>query len=193
MESINELIKVVEQAKIIVIIGTLDTKADEVKYIKDQIEKKGHRAVVLDSGVMDKPRVKADFPRERVAEAGGKSLKELVEAAERGAERAEATNVMIEGVKKIVNELYSSGKLDGIISLGGSTGTAIGVSAMKTLPTGVPKLVATTALDTVDVGDKDITLMQMPADLLGLNIVMRKALGNAAGAIVGMVEAEIAT
>lgn len=179
-----------KKAKIIAIIGTLDTKGDEVKYIKEQIEKKGHKAVVIDSGVMGKPRIKADFSRERVAEAGGKTLKELVEAAERGAERAEATNFMIEGVKKIVNELYSSAKLDGIISLGGSTGTAIGVSAMKTLPTGLPKLVATTALDTVDVGDKDITLMQMPADILGLNVVMRKALGNAAGAIVGMVEAE---
>jgi len=179
-----------KKTKIIAIIGTLDTKGDEVKYIKEQIEKKGHKAVVIDSGVMGKPRIKADFSRERIAEAGGRTLKELIEAAERGVERAEATNVMIEGVKKIVNELFSSAKLDGTISLGGSTGTAIGVSAMKALPTGFPKLVATTALDTVDVDDKDITLMQMPADILGLNSVMRKALGNAAGAIVGMVEAK---
>jgi len=179
-----------DEAKIIAIVGTLDTKGNEVKYIKEQIEKRGHKTIVIDSGVMGRPLIKADFSREKVAEAGGKSLKELVEAAERGVERAEGTNVMIEGVKKIVNDLYSSAKLDGIISLGGSTGTAIGISAMKTLPIGFPKLVATTALDTVDVGDKDITLMQMPADILGLNVVMMKALGNAAGAIVGMVEAE---
>jgi uncharacterized protein (UPF0261 family) len=179
-----------KKTEIIAIIGTLDTKADEVRYIKEQIEEKGHKTIIIDSGVMGEPLIKANFPREEVAKAGGKSLKALIEAAERGADRAQATNVMIEGVKKVVNKLHSSGKLNGIFSLGGSTGTAIGVSAMKTLPTGFPKLVATTTLDTIDVGDKDITLMQMPADLLGLNVVMKKALANAAGAIVGMVEAE---
>jgi len=179
-----------KKSKTIVIVGTLDTKGDEVRYIKERIEKKGHKTIVIDSGVMGKPSIIADFSREEVSKAGGKSLKKLLAAAERGADRTEGTNVMIEGVKKIVNDLHSSGKLDGILSLGGSTGTAIGVETMKILPVGLPKLIVTTALDTVDAGNKDITMMQTPADILGLNIVMKKALSNAAGAIVGMVETE---
>lgn len=177
-------------SKTIVIVGTLDTKGNEVRYIKKQIEKRSQKTIVIDSGVVGKPLIKANFSREKVAEAGGKSLKELILAAEKGADRVEGTNVMMQGVKNIVNNLYSSGKLDGIISLGGSTGTAIGVETMKILPVGLPKLMVTTTLDTVDVGDKDITMMQTPADILGLNIVMKKALSNAAGAIVGMVETE---
>ncbi len=177
--------------KTIVLPVTLDTKGEETKYIKEEIERKGHNTIVIDVGVLGKPLIKADIPREEVAQAGGKSLQELVGAAEKGADRTEGTNVMIKGVEKIVRELYFAGKLDGIISLGGSTGTAIGTAAMRALPIGVPKLMVTTWFNAQSVGTKDITMMQTPADILGLNSVMRKTLANAAGAIVGMIEAEV--
>ncbi|MEE8374547.1 MAG: Tm-1-like ATP-binding domain-containing protein, partial [Dehalococcoidia bacterium] len=90
----------------------------------------------------------------------------------------------------IVRGLHAEGKLDGIISLGGSTGTALGTSAMSVLPIGVPKLMVSTGFELQFVGHKDIAMMQTPADILGLNSVMRKTLASAAGAIVGMVEAE---
>jgi uncharacterized protein (UPF0261 family) len=172
----------------IVIPVTLDTKGEETKYIKEQIEKKGQGTLIVDVGVMGKPSIKADILREEVADKGGKSLKELVEYAKKGADRSKGTEVMIGGIKKIVKELYSSGKLDGVISLGGSTGTAIGVEAMKVLPIGVPKVMLTTDLDRADTADKDIMLIQAPADILGLNPIMKKALANAAGAVVGMLK-----
>ena len=125
---------------------SLDTKGEEAKYIKEEIERKGHRTIVIDVGVLGKPLIKADIPREEVARAAGKKLLELVVAAEKGADRAQATNVMIRGVEKIVKELCSKGKLDGIISLGGGTGTVIGTSAMRALPIGVPKLMVSTWL-----------------------------------------------
>ncbi len=177
--------------KTIVIPGTLDTKGEETKFIKDEIERKGHNTLVIDAGVLGEPQMNADITREEVARAGGKSLRELVEAAEKGVDRTEATNVMIRGVQKIVKELYSAGKLDGMISLGGSTGTAIGTSAMSVLPIGVPKLMVSTWFELQFVGAKDIAMMQTPADILGLNSVMRQTLASAAGAIVGMVEAEV--
>lgn len=176
--------------KTIVIVATMDTRGDEVQYLKQIIEKKGHNVITIDAGIMGEPLVKGDIPREKVAELGGKSLNELIEAAKKGADRAEATNVMIEGVKKIVKDLYSQGKLDGIISLGGTTAMALGTSAMKMLPIGVPKLMVTTFIDPKPIGDEDITLMQAPVDLVGLNKVVKKTLSNAAGAILGMVDAE---
>nr|MDO8079279.1 Tm-1-like ATP-binding domain-containing protein [Candidatus Freyarchaeota archaeon] len=178
-------------AKTIVIVATLDTRGDEVKYLKEIIEKKGHTALIVDAGVMGKPSIKGDVSREKVAEAGGKSLKKLIEAAEKGADRYEATKVMIEGVKKVVADLYSKGKLDGIMSLGGTTAAALGTAGMKVLPIGVPKLLLTTFIDPRPVGDEDIAVMQTPVDLVGLNKVVQKALSNAAGSMIGMVEQEI--
>jgi uncharacterized protein (UPF0261 family) len=177
--------------KTIVIPVTLDTKGEETKFLKEQIERKGLKTIVIDVGVLGKPLFKADISREKVARAGGKSLKELVEAAKKGADRTEATNVMIEGVKQIVKQLHSKGKLDGIISLGGSTGSAIGTMAMSVLPVGVPKLMVATGFETQFVGAKDIAILQTPADILGLNSIMKQTLASAAGAIVGMAEARV--
>lgn len=178
-------------SKTIVFPVTLDTKGEEAKYIKVEIEKRGHKVIVIDVGVLGKPLFKGDIPREEIAQAGGRKLGELIAAAAKGADRTEGTNVMIKGVEKIVKELHSEGKLDSIISLGGGTGTALGTAAMRVLPIGVPKLMVATYLNAQAVGTKDITMMQTPADILGLNSVMRKTLASAAGAIVGMAEAEV--
>ena len=177
--------------KTIVIPVTLDTKGQETEFVKNEIERRAHNTTVIDVGVLGRPQMKADISREEVAQAGGKSLRELIEAADRGADRTDATNVMINGVQKIVKELHSRGELDGIISLGGSTGTAIGTQAMSVLPIGVPKLMVSTWFELQFIGAKDITMMQTPADIMGLNSVMKQALASAAGAIAGMVEAEV--
>jgi len=177
--------------KTIVIPVTLDTKGEETQFLVDEIKKRKHNVIIIDVGVMGKPAIKADITREDVAQAGGKSLKELIEAAEKGAERTDATNVMIAGITKIVKNLYEQGRLDGIISLGGSTGSAIGTAAMSVLPVGVPKFMVSTWYETQMIGAKDVAILQTPADILGLNSVIKKTLASAAGAIVGMVEAEI--
>lgn len=136
--------------KSIAILGAFEPKAGEAGYIKEQIEKKGHKTIVIDSG---------------------RTLDE---------------------VKKIVNDLRSSEKLDGIISLGGPIGTEIGIKTMKTLPIGMPKLMVTTVRDACYVGTNDITVMPISEETLGLKTELRRILSNAAGAIVGMAEAEIA-
>jgi len=178
-------------ATTIVIVATLDTRGDEVRFLKELIENKGHSVVTVDVGVMGSPYMPADFTREEVAEAGGKSLQQLVEAANAGADRKQATDVMIAGARKIAADLYSAGRLDGILSLGGSTAAATGVAVMKGLPIGLPKLLITTFISFTPVGDEDITVMQSPVDLVGLNRIVARTLSNAAGAIVGMVEQEV--
>ena len=176
--------------KTIVIPVTLDTKGEETAFIKELIQAKGHSAFVIDVGVLGQPQIRADITREEVAAAGGGSLPVLVEAAIRGADRTEATNVMALGLRKIVADLHSTSRLDGILSLGGTTGTALGTQAMSILPIGVPKLMVSTGFELQFVGHKDIAILQTPADILGLNSVMRQTLASAAGAIVGMVEAD---
>lgn len=179
------------RVKTIVIVATLDTRGDEVKFLRELIENKGLGVITIDVGVMGSPYMPGDFTREEVAEAGGKSLTQLVEAANAGADRKQATDVMIAGARKIVADLYSAGRLDGILSLGGSTAAATGVAVMKGLPIGLPKLLITTFLSLAPVGDEDITVMQSPVDLVGLNRIVAKTLSNAAGAMTGMVQQEV--
>jgi len=175
----------------IVIVATLDTRGDEVEFLKQLIENKGHSVITVDVGVMGSPYMPGDFTREEVAEAGGKSLQQLVEAANAGADRKQATDVMIAGARKIVADLYSVGRLDGILSLGGSTAAATGAAVMKGLPIGLPKLLITTFISFAPVGDEDIAVMQSPVDLVGLNRIVVRTLSNAAGAMVGMVQQEV--
>jgi uncharacterized protein (UPF0261 family) len=177
--------------KTIVIVATLDTRGDEVQLLKELLENKGHTVVTVDVGVMGSPYMQADFTRDQVAEAGGGSLQQLLEAAQAGADRKQATDVMIAGARKIVADLHSRGRLDGILSLGGSTAAATGVAVMKGLPMGLPKLLITTFISFVPVGDEDITVMQSPVDLVGLNRIVVRTLSNAAGAIAGMVQQEV--
>jgi uncharacterized protein (UPF0261 family) len=179
------------RGKTIVIVATLDTRGDEVEFLKGLIENKGHTVVTVDVGVMGSPHMVADFTREEVAEAGGSSLQQLVEAANAGADRKQATDVMIAGARKIVTDLYSAGRLDGILSLGGSTAAATGAAVMKGLPIGLPKLLITTFMSLAPVGNEDITVMQSPVDLVGLNRIVARTLANAAGALVGMVQQEV--
>jgi len=175
------------------IIATLDTKGDIVEYIKKLIEIKGCSTIVIDSGVLGKPIIKADISREMVAEAGGKTLKELIESefVRKNTDRVGTTKVMIQGGANIVKKLYHTGKLHGIISLGGSSGSTIGIAIMKELPIGVPRLMISARIYSEKIGDEFITIMQTPADILGLNRVMRQIFAQAAAAIVGMVEANI--
>lgn len=167
------------------IIATLDTKGVEAEFIKKQIENRGHSTIVIDTGSLGQSQAEADISREEIAKEGGKNLEELIKA-----NRAEATQVMIKGAKSLVKKLFAEGNLDGVISLGGSTGTSIGISIMKILPIGFPKLMVCTFIYSKHVGQEDITMMQTPADILGLNRIMKRTFTLAAASIVGMVEAD---
>ncbi|MEM7032190.1 MAG: Tm-1-like ATP-binding domain-containing protein [Chloroflexota bacterium] len=177
-------------SKTILIIGTLDTKADEFSFIRDLIIKRGHNTLVLDGGVGGDPQFAPDITAAEVAEAGGESLGALREAGDRGA----ALAVMGTGAAVLALKAYKEGNVDGVISLGGSGGTSIATAAMRALPVGVPKVMVST-MASGDVGPyvdvKDITMMYSVVDVAGINRLSRQIFGNAVGAICGMVEQEI--
>jgi uncharacterized protein (UPF0261 family) len=131
-----------------------------------------------------------DVTREGVAQAGGSNISQLVEQKDRG----EAMAAMTKGVAEVARELYASGQIDGIISMGGGGGTVIGTSAMRALPVGFPKLMVSTLAsgDTAAyVGTTDITMTPSVVDVAGINRISRRIYTNAAGAICGMVLGEI--
>jgi uncharacterized protein (UPF0261 family) len=121
-----------------------------------------------------------------VAAAGGGELAHL----RSGEHKDEAMRVMASGLAVIVRQLYDTGQLDGIISLGGSGGTSIATTAMRALPVGVPKLMVSTVGGgdvSAYAGTKDITFMPSIVDVAGFNRVSRAIYANAAGAIAGMI------
>ena len=174
--------------KTIAIVGTLDTKGEEVKYLKELIERRGHKAIVIDTGILGAAPFPAEITREQVAEAARADLKELIALGDEG----EAIAAMAEGAVKIAQELHSGGGLDGIVALGGSMGTSLGIAVMKALPLLMPKLMVSTVaflpILSPQVVGKDLTVMPTVADIWGLNRITNRVLENAAGAIAGMVE-----
>jgi uncharacterized protein (UPF0261 family) len=177
-------------AKTIVILATLDTKGVEAQYLREQVEKQGDKALVVDTGVIGKPATRADVTRDEVAEAGGMPLPKILE----NPTRELAAPVMANGATKIVTRLAAEEKVHGIISMGGTQGTTLSTKVMRALPYGFPKvMVSTMASGNVApwVDIKDITMMFSVTDILGLNPVTRKILANAAGAVCGMVGMEV--
>ena len=176
--------------KTIAIVGSLDTKGQEFAFLKAEIEKRGCATLVVDTGILGEAAFDPDVTRERVAQAGGSNLSQLVEQKDRG----EAMAAMTKGVAEVARELYASGQIDGIISMGGGGGTVIGTSAMRALPVGFPKLMVSTLAsgDTAAyVGTTDITMMPSVVDVAGINRISRRIYTNAAGAICGMVLGEL--
>jgi len=175
--------------KKIAIVGTLDTKFEEMGFIRDFVQKKGHDPVLIDAGIMGSVPFAPHVSRDRVAKAAGMSLPEIQALGDEG----RAIALMAKGASRIARDLYEQGGLDAFISVGGSMGTSLGLAVMRELPIGVPKLmVSTIAFTPLVTGDgvaKDQVMMQAPVDLWGLNVINRNTLQTAAAAIVGMAEA----
>jgi uncharacterized protein (UPF0261 family) len=174
----------------IALVGTLDTKGEEYAYLRDRLHELGTRTVLVDVGVLGRPAVAADVPREEVARAAGGDHGQLVAAADRGA----AMELMGRGAAVVVGRLHAEGRLQGVVSIGGSGNASVAAAAMRELPVGVPKLIVTTLAsgDTRPyVGAKDITMTYSVVDIAGINAVSARIIANAAGAIAGMARAEV--
>jgi len=174
----------------IILLGTMDTKGIECAFLVEQIQKRGHRTLVIDAGILGEPGLKPDISRTEVAFAGGTDVADLVAKRDRG----EAVTAMSRGASVVLSRLVTEGQVDGVIALGGSGGTAIATAAMRALPIGFPKVMVSplasgNTAPYVDV--KDIVMFPSIVDIAGLNRISRVLLSRAAGAICGMVEVQI--
>ena len=176
--------------KTICLVGTFDTKGLEFQFLKNQIESAGVSTLAINAGILGEPSLlKPDISAEDLASASGTSLAELRHEADRG----NSVAIMAKGAAQIVRQLWSEKKINGIISLGGSAGTTIATTAMRTLPVGTPKVMVSTLAsgDTSPyVGTKDIAMIYSVVDIAGINSISRQILTNAASAIVGMTNKE---
>ena len=175
--------------KKIVVVGTLDTKEMEIRFVKELIEGKGHAPVVIDCGLLKEPSLVPDISRHQIAQAAGTTIEAILQTGDKN----HAIGTMTRGVVQVTQNLHAKGELDGILSLGGVQGTVIGTTVMQALPFGVPKVMISAVANGQAtfgpfVGIRDVTILHSVADVLGLNDVTRRVLAEGAGAVVGMVE-----
>lgn len=171
----------------IVIIGTMDTKGPEMRFIAGLIGARGHQALLMDVGIGDSLSSDAGVSRDEVLQAAGTSPEEI-----RSWRRDRIMATMARGAALLLQGMYHLDQVDGVIGLGGNQGTAIAALAMQALPIGFPRvLVSTVASGNIRpyIGYQDIAMIFSVSDLLGgTNALSRVILSKAAGAILGMVE-----
>lgn len=168
----------------IILVGTLDTKGEELRFVRDLLRELGHEIVVIDAGSRGAPAFEPEFRREAVFEAAGTRFEDVQTRGDRG----EAVSQAAEGVSALVRRLEST--VEGILAIGGSAGTVIGTAAMRALPFGVPKVMVSTLASGQTrpyVAGSDLMLVPAVADIAGLNRITRTVLANAAHALAGMV------
>jgi uncharacterized protein (UPF0261 family)/ABC-type branched-subunit amino acid transport system ATPase component len=163
------------------VAGTFDTKGRELLYLKGCLDKLGIRTVTVDLATSGKPSPAMVHPRE-VARHHPKGER-AVFTQDRGSS--------VEAMGVAFAEFVANRRdLGGIVSAGGSGGTALATAAMRRLPVGVPKvMVSTVASGDVKpyVGPADICMMYSVTDIAGINRISEKVLANAAHALAGMI------
>ena len=171
------------------IVSTLDTKGSEAAFLKALIQERGHQVILLDTNTGGETFLFPDISAKEVAETGGGNMEEIRKMKDTG----KASAIMVEGVIKKVKSLLEKGKLDGIISFGGASNTAMATAIMKSLPFGIPKVIlsSTAAMPAYAggyFGTKDIAILHSVVDIAGFNPLVKDVLKRGAGAICGMVE-----
>lgn len=176
-----------DNPKHFVVLATLDTKGPEADFVAELIRSRGHRATIMDVGVVGESPASAEVSRTQVMHAAGTSKSQLLEMR-----RDQVMDAMGRGAGKLLLEMRERGDLDGVLALGGNQGTAIAGIALDTLPIGLPKVVVSTVASgniRPFIRHRDIAMIFSVADILGgPNVITRTILSNATGAMVGMAE-----
>ncbi|MBW1703185.1 MAG: Tm-1-like ATP-binding domain-containing protein [Deltaproteobacteria bacterium] len=165
----------------IAIVGTFDSKGEEHLFLKKCIERRRIPTLTINVGTNGPSPFPADIDL----------YSKIIKGGDRDSwDRDEAIQAVLSRARILVRELYRRGKICGIISAGGGTGTHLGTSIMHVLPMGVPKVMISTVASrdmAKIVGTKDITMIHSVVDLLGVNSISGGVLFRAAGAVCGMV------
>jgi uncharacterized protein (UPF0261 family) len=179
-------------SRVIVVTATLDTKWREAGFLRSEIEAEGYKTLLMDIGMRGTPGIAANITREQLISAAGHDPEEFA----RIDDRAKLMQIITAGGIRKMQELYSSGNLSGIISVGGTTGTQMGTTIMKSLPFGLPKFALSSTASLRGLAARyietaDITLMHSVVEIIGLDDLVRNAISRAAKAVCAMVEANM--
>ena len=172
---------------VVALIGTLDTKGAECAWLAEQLDKHGVQALFVDVGSFSASPL-ANVSSDDVIAAADSDAAALRERRDRG----EMMQVMSVGAARIVRDLAVSGRIHGLLALGGSGGSSVAAAAMQALPVGFPKLlVSTMASGDVKpyVGEVDATLWYWVVAGAGITSVSSLVSATGAAAIAGMARA----
>ncbi|MEE4264219.1 MAG: Tm-1-like ATP-binding domain-containing protein [Desulfobacteraceae bacterium] len=173
-----------EKTPAIAVLGTFDSKAEEHIFLKNQIEQRGIGTLTINVGTRMPSPVPVDLDFLEIVRTNNPALPEG---------RDNIINAMLQEAKDQIKKLHGDGKISGIISAGGGTGTHICTTIMHELPLGVPKVMVSTVASrdmSRVVGTKDIVMVHSVADLLGVNSISGLILDKAAAGICGMVQSQ---
>ena len=181
-------------SKSVLVISTLDTKGQETLYLKDRLSAIGLDPILMDISGRGSDLEAIDIPAARVAEAGGSDFADI----QNSRDRTHVTNTMMKGGSRLASELLEGGRLDGVIALGGSTGSLMGSEIMRSLPFGIPKVVVSSTaalpgLSTRYIGTGDIALFHSVVEISGVSDLLKNVMDRAAYALAGMVKDDIAS
>ena len=169
----------------ILIVGTVDTKSDEIGFMAEQVVAAGGQSLVMDVGVLGNGRIPADIPNTEVAAAAGVTLQQVIDSGDENSAMA----LMARGASALALQWHSEARIDGLLCLGGTMGTDLSLDVASSLPLGVPKVVLSTVsfspLLPPERLPPDLMMVLWAGGLYGLNSLCRSALAQAAGAVVG--------
>ncbi|NNE53005.1 MAG: Tm-1-like ATP-binding domain-containing protein [Sulfitobacter sp.] len=173
----------------ILIVGTYDTKDDELNYIADVIRRQGGGVLTMDVSVLGDPSKPTDHSKHEVAEAGGHSIQEAID----GEDENLAMQIMARGAAALASQLHHAGAFEGLLVLGGTMGTDLALDVCAALPLGVPKyIVSTVSFSPLIPPERlaaDVQMILWAGGLYGLNSVCKSSLSQAAGAVLGATRA----
>ncbi len=175
--------------KTIVILSTLDTRGEQTVFLKTLIQKRGHRTLLVDLSTGNEASIPSDVSAGEVARFAGEDIREIRKMKDTG----RVSSIMIGGAVRLIKDLLEKKEIDGIISLGGASNTAMATAIMRLIPFGVPKVMlsSTAAMPAYAAGyfgTKDIAMIHAVVDLAGFNPLVKNLLERAAGTVCGMVE-----
>jgi len=173
----------------ILILGTGDTKAEELLFLRQEIAEAGHLSLVMDVGVLRDPPFTPDIDHDRVAEANGLRRADIIALGDENL----AMQKMAAGAAKLAASLCAEGRIDGALAIGGTMATDLALEVMEALPLGIPKVIVSTVAFSHLIGPEriapDLFMVLWAGGLWGLNTASRSVLRQAAGAALGAAKA----
>ncbi len=175
--------------KTILVIGTFDTKADELAYLIDRIKAQGGAVLAMDVSILGQAKIPVDVTKHQVAAAADTTIDALIALGEEG----EAFTRMSAGAALLTRQLHAQGRFHGMIALGGTMGTDLALDCAQALPLGVPKYIVSTVAGSPLIAAErmaaDVQFILWAGGLYGLNPLCKSSLSQAAGAVLGAAQA----
>jgi uncharacterized protein (UPF0261 family) len=175
--------------KTILVIGTYDTKDDELTFLADVIHAEGGQVITMDVSVLGEPSKPTVYSKHDVAQEAGSSIAAAIAS---GSEN-HAMQIMARGAALLTARMLTEGRFDGLIILGGTMGTDLALDVCSAVRLGVPKyIVSTVAFSPLIPAERlaaDTQMILWAGGLYGLNSVCKASLSQAAGAVLGAARA----